>query len=197
MMEKMATRKIAFLISRLFDPFFETPLFLFFLIAKSGLPPQRQLILTAVILFEFVLLFGYFLLARRRKEISDWDISDVRQRRRLYLLTSVCLLSLLVFFRIFGNPFLFNLGLILCFLTLAVTAITFFWKISVHAVANTTFILYLNFLFGWQYFWLFLILPPLLWARFVLKKHTPKQLLAGVLLPTVVVLSFFLVLGYL
>ena len=71
--------------------------------------------------------------------------------------------------------------LMLCYavVTTAMMLITFFWKISVHScgVVGPSMALSVGF---WPYGLLyFLLLPPVIWSRYVLRKHTPLQLAMG------------------
>lgn len=65
------------------------------------------------------------------------------------------------------------------FVTLVILFITPYWKISVHAcgVIGPTMGLAMAI---WPYGMLYiLLLPPIVWSRYVLRKHTPMQLAMG------------------
>ena len=71
--------------------------------------------------------------------------------------------------------------LMLCYavVTAAIALITPFWKISIHScgIIGPSIGLAIAF-WPWGLLY-FLLLPPVVWSRYVLKKHTPLQLLMG------------------
>src|SRR5258708_411972 len=85
----------------------------------------------------------------------------------------------LIFIYFYGNKLLFDLNLITILILVVVGVITRFWKISFHASLITGTVILTNFLFNWSLPFLYLLIPVVLWARFVLKHHNLNQLLAG------------------
>lgn len=90
-----------------------------------------------------------------------------------------------------GTTFLYWLGapdivwvLMLCYavVTAAITLITFYWKISIHACGCVGPSLALCFQFGPIGAVYFVLLPFAMWSRYVKRKHTPAQLVAGAVL---------------
>lgn len=71
--------------------------------------------------------------------------------------------------------------LMVCYavVTAAMTIITPYWKISIHScgVIGPSIAMSLTF-WPWGLLY-FLIFPPVVWSRYVLKKHTPLQLTMG------------------
>jgi hypothetical protein len=74
----------------------------------------------------------------------------------------------------------------------AITIITAFWKISLHAAGVTSISLALIFLYGTIAIPTILLVPLVLWARLTLKKHTPAQLALGTLLSATIVSATFI-----
>lgn len=72
----------------------------------------------------------------------------------------------------------------------------FNFKISGHIIMATVTIAGVNLFLGRQFLWLFLLLIPIIWARSTLKVHTLAQLLAGFILPTVIMLLALLLFGW-
>lgn len=191
-------QKLATIISHLFDPAVTFPFLLVVMVLKSGLNIfQTKHLLIALFVVDLLIPGIYFFFALYKHWISDWEMSKREERLVPYGLTLVCWLIGLILVHVWGNDFLLNLGLAFYLVALLGSVITLFWKISVHAVANTALALVLNFLFGWRVPWLYLIIPLVCWARWEKKKHTVAQLVAGFLLSLVVVLSTFRVFGYL
>ena len=86
--------------------------------------------------------------------------------------------------------------LMLCYavVTLAMMIITFYWKISIHSVGVIGPTMALAYAF-WPWGLLFaLIFPPIVWSRYVLKKHTPAQLAGGAIAGIIITGSLFLLL---
>jgi membrane-associated phospholipid phosphatase len=86
--------------------------------------------------------------------------------------------------------------LMLCYalVTAAILIITPYWKISIHScgVVGPSMALAVGF---WPYGLLyFLLLPPVIWSRYVLQKHTPLQLLMGAVVGFVITAVLFILL---
>jgi len=93
---------------------------------------------------------------------------------------SVFLATLISYFFTYDSFFKINLLIFAFMLTLF--AVTLFFKISGHMFLSSYFVFTLNFLFGWNLLFLFLIVPIVALARLYLKAHTPFEVLAGILL---------------
>ena len=189
--------KIAKIITFVFDPTVIIPLFFAVLVSETGLTPsQIKVILPLIFLVDVILPASLFFLSLREGWISDWEISKRKERINLYVI--VCLLwfvgSGIAYF--LGNELLFRLHLIFLLTFLAGVVLTLFWKVSMHMLVDTTVVIILNFLFA-GFWWLYLLLPIIAWARWQRKKHTISQLMGGFLLSLVVVLSSFRLFGYL
>lgn len=86
--------------------------------------------------------------------------------------------------------------LMLCYalVTGAIFLITPFWKISIHScgVIGPSMALTMAF---WPYGLVyFLLLPPVIWSRYVLQKHTPLQLVMGAVVGFVITEIVFILL---
>jgi membrane-associated phospholipid phosphatase len=75
------------------------------------------------------------------------------------------------------------------------TIITLIWKISLHAATMTAMVTILVLFSGSIFLWFYLFLIPIIWARLVLKQHTPAQLGAGIALGVSVTLVAYKVFG--
>lgn len=120
----------------------------------------------------------------RTGRISDIHMSAIHERHIPYLIavtSSAVAYALLV---LFDGPILLRCLAILSFITLgALGLINTRWLISIHATAAASTWLILSLIFGWV---VSLILLPFLvlicLIRLYLKRHTPGQVLAGVVL---------------
>ncbi|MBP5394759.1 MAG: hypothetical protein J6Y18_02480, partial [Candidatus Methanomethylophilaceae archaeon] len=68
------------------------------------------------------------------------------------------------------------------------------WTISIHAIGCVGPSMALAYVFGWQGGLLILLLPVVIFCRYVLRKHTPAQLAAGALLGLVLTGALFILL---
>ncbi len=83
--------------------------------------------------------------------------------------------------------------LFICYMvvTFAITIITNWWKISIHAcgmIGPTMAITWIYFPWGLL---LLLLVPPICWSRYVLKKHTPAQMVGGIVVGFVLTAILF------
>ncbi|MDP3998766.1 MAG: hypothetical protein Q8P89_04095 [bacterium] len=145
-------------------------------------------------LFVLAIPLLYFLYALRRKKISDWEVTERRERYVLYFLSLLCGGLGLWLLQPFGSRSLITVALIFYLLGIFVTLINFAWKISAHAAGITTGALTFNLLLGQSPLFYFLI-PLVVWGRYVEQKHTPAQLLAGVILGVAVVFGVLTIRG--
>lgn len=183
--------KAAGVISFVFDPSVTFPLLLIVLISKTNLSSdQIRLTLPLILLIDIVLPGIVWFFSLKRQWVSDWEITKRAQRPNVYLTFSFFFFLGAAASFFFGNKLLGILHLIFTTAFFLATLITFFWKISIHMVVDTTVVTILNFLFP-NFWFLYLLLPIIAWSRFVRHKHTPGQLLGGFLLGLAVV--FFLV----
>lgn len=186
-------KKIAFLISRIFDPAFLTALSVLFAIWLSDLSKQEKV--TWLLIFEcfaFIIPLIIFEYQRRKHIISDVDITDRFQR--LPLFRSLTLLWAVSFYLAIS----FHLPVIILatigsgFFIIAIwTIITYYWKISAHIGGATAFVILSYFVFkiSWMVWAGPILILLIAWSRFILKKHTLKQIVGAFILASVIVFS--------
>lgn len=98
---------------------------------------------------------------------------------------------ILIPFLFFGVDKLLVEAVLLAFgISLVLLINNIFYRISFHVSINTSIILILNHFTDWKYILLFLTIPFVAWSRYYLKKHTPFQLLAGLLVPFIAYILF-------
>ena len=177
-------------VSNIFSPTTETLLIIWLATSLNitFLSPLKVFLIS--IFFCFVVPFGFFLFLIKIKKISDWDISNRKER---YVFNIITFFSIILCFSVFY--FLNEKALVYFYMRLLLPfllyfLITFFWKISGHMLVNSIFILLLYFRFQRS---IVLILGILLlivvgWSRIKLKKHTLAQVIAGALLPFYLIL---------
>lgn len=175
-------RVFAMIISRLFEPF----LLLFLLMvltAHNAHIVGWNLLYTMipVVSVVFVPPIALLLWAIRSKKISNWDISNRRQR--IYALVIFLFLFAIDIgiIRLMNIDMITQLFLFFFIVILGFFCITLFWKISGHLSTATLFISILIHWYGRAWWPLLLFLPVLAWSRVILKRHTIAQTLGGML----------------
>lgn len=133
------------------------------------------------------------------KKIADIEWKNLTDRRKILLplgIYSITCLTILTYF--LTNTTTFHLTILFSTIVLATLAIYTFtnFKISGHIIVATVTIANLNLAFGLKYFWLFLLIIPIIWARHTLKVHTLTELIAGLILPGVIIIAALLLFGW-
>ena len=131
------------------------------------------------------------------KRTGNEDVDIVRKEDRMIPL-AVGILSYLL-----GTVILYAMDaprivwvamLCYCVNTAVIMLITTRWKISIHATGCVGPSMALAYVFGWPGGLLIIILPVVVYCRYILRKHTPAQLAAGALLGFLLTGAIFLLL---
>ena len=152
-------------------------------LAPSNIPFFKVLGLS--LFFVFFIPAFFYLIFLKKGLISDFDITKKEERPKIHLVVLISVLLFLLVCWALGEKALVYFYLKIIFPFFAFALITLFWKISFHALMNTLFILllYLNTnnpaVLYMGVFLLFLVF----WAKLKINHHTLSQLLAGALLP--------------
>lgn len=174
----MKNHPLAKNISRISHPVLTFPICLILLFGVE----QSWQSLSFVISFTFGLPFLFFLWLFFTKKISDFDVSQRKQRYPIYALSLVGMLASLTFIYFFESDFLFNEFLRLFLLAIALVCINFKIKVSIHVATLTTLgILLTEFYEGSP--WIFLLVPLVAVSRLLLKRHSWLEVCLGALLP--------------
>jgi membrane-associated phospholipid phosphatase len=154
-------------------------------------------------LFSLVVILiglGILLYGMRSEIFSDFDLSKREERQRFYHITLVLALVFFVITVLIKGIFFHLSAVILaCFLViLAFNVVNGFIKASIHLGTVCAFVFAMGLLFGLNVFiYLVFLIPLMAWSRLFLKKHTPKELLVGGLLGTVMTILSFIILEFL
>ena len=188
------TAKLVSLIEQ--PPFLSIPAFIIICMLKSDDAVNGAISsLIAIIAASILPIFITFYFSRR---FGNEDKLDVYRKEDRFM-PLVC--GIISYFLgvaglyLVGAPQLATV-LMLCYalVTLAITIITPYWKISIHScgVMGPSLALTVGF---WPYGLLyFLLLPPVIWSRYVLKKHTPLQLAMGAIVGLLITAVVFVIL---
>jgi membrane-associated phospholipid phosphatase len=128
----------------------------------------------------------------RRKKLDDFFANPRQQRTIVYLIASTLGAVGWVVLRYGGGPglleatFAAGLAAIVVFMF-----INLFWKISLHTAFLSGAVAGLVIVYGAVAAWTVLLLPPVAWARMVLKQHSVVQVVAGAVLAAAIVTVMF------
>lgn len=181
------SHKLAYILSRMFDTSVTV-----FLVAMTFVLKAEFLWgwIIVMAMGNFIIPILFLLNSFRTQRITDLDITS-RQERVVWfsIAAGFWVLTLVAVFVI--DPLgivvvpdvmkLFQIWLAIFGVFNAV--ITYFWKISGHVMVATAWSLWLAFLWNpWFILLLVTLVPIISWGRWRLNKHTPAQLVGGILL---------------
>lgn len=172
----------ATIISRLFEPFF----LLFLLILLTALRADITgwnlvYMMVSIIGVVFVPPIVLLLWAIRSKKISDWDISNQRQRVNALAIFLFIFAIDMIIIRMMNMVSMTTLFLFFLITFIGIFCVTLFWKLSGHLSIAMIFAGVLIHWYGWGWWPLLLVLPVLAWSRIILKRHTIRQTIGGIL----------------
>lgn len=184
--------RVALGISVFFSPFIVPIVTVFFIVNEHANTFQEVFLWVAVIsTFVTVLPMLAILLLLRFSKVSNFHLHE--KEERLLPLCITCISMVL------GTILLYKLGaskkvvwVCLAFIvnSIVFSLITPFWKISFHTSVTTGCIIVLVLLIDVKLLWLFLVIPPITWARVYRKRHTFLQTVAGVVLAIINTILF-------
>lgn len=180
-------------ISIITSPFIITPIFGLWVIGiYSNNLKEFTIWGLSFIVLTILLPFLVILIKIKREKIKDLHIAVREQRAEPFLLAVIGSLLLAGVYKIINTPYeLFALAIVLGINGLVFYLITKFWKISIHAATFFGSILIVSILINPYLFFLFLILPIIVWARVKRERHNLWQGLIACLVVTIITLSVF------
>lgn len=191
----MSKKQIATIISRLFDPVWLIPGMLALAAGWSLFNGLRWRFIVILLLIDGLIPFLYFVHLLSTKEISDWDTTKREQRIKLYGFTLVVHGIGIIIAILFRKVILAEILFIFWMMALMFTLISFRWKISIHTGVSAATVVFLGLLFGARWWWLFMIVALVAWARVVMKKHSFWQAATGACLAAGILLLGFKLFG--
>lgn len=186
-------KQLAQLISVVFSPLLMIPLIILVTLNYTWDPEERVLTLISFILGGVIPILAVLTFLKLTGKITDWGISVRTQRYRLNIVAVVSCTIILLVMHVIENISVFQYTFMLFILTVLFTLLTFFTKISAHTSSITLIGFTLVLIFGIEFWWVFTLIPIVVWARVELKKHTLFQALCGAILTACV----FLLMSYL
>ncbi len=170
------------IISRMLDPFI---VFFSLMIMASlqGGASGKDLLFTLFVIVVGILVppMSLLLWAVRTKKVTNWDVSNRKQRVWVFLIFFFFLFIDMFIINLLHNEELSNLFIFVIISFIGTFAITLFWKISGHLSTLASGISMILHWYGWNWWPILLFLPILAWSRVVLKRHTLAQTIGGIL----------------
>ena len=171
--------------------------FSYILIAETTGNHGQALVWSAVSAF-FVSLVGAFVWWGVRKGFfTNLDVSDRRQRPKLFLFAAAVCIIYLAIVLYFGGPKIIYVGLgtLLVGIILA-EIINLKVKASMHMAIFTAFSIAMGILNSGFFWVLILMIPVVAWSRLRLKRHTMKEVVVGTVFGACIVLAVYGVIQY-
>jgi membrane-associated phospholipid phosphatase len=169
------------IISRLFDPLIVSTVLFLLAGQKNGvvgwdLGGFFAILLVTMILPPILALFW----AIKTGRISNWDLSDRRQRIRAFSFFPLFLILDYLVLYILGIPLVLSVFLWFCVLFTGFFFITLFYKISGHLSYLTFIVCVVLYWYGWHVWPILFFIPLVAWSRLKLKRHTVFEVVVGV-----------------
>lgn len=124
-----------------------------------------------------------------KKKTVDLYVSRMERRTPFFLMAITSYACAATIFFITDSRIMFLVAVSYICVTLSVMLVNLFWKISVHSAAVAGPVAGLVYVFGIKAMPLYVLLVPIVWARMKLGAHTLAQLIAGIVLSTLVTLG--------
>ncbi|MBP8933250.1 MAG: hypothetical protein KBG67_02325 [Candidatus Atribacteria bacterium] len=191
----MELRKIAKILSIIFQPTF-IPIALYIIVSLYVAPSVTGFYyaLIGIVFITLAPMVLVYILARYNK-ISDPDLSDRRERFVPYIsIVGLYIIGFFVFWLLQAPYPILAITASYIVVTFIGAFVSLFWKISMHMAGVAGPVTALVFLVNPIFILAYLLLIPLGWARYTLKKHTLLQIIMGSgfsVLLTFIVIRFF------
>lgn len=189
--------RIAKFLSAIFEPYTVGSFTLLLILSKVESSNQEKLIWLLVAFFVGVLPPLLVLIYEKRTgRISDWFMSIRKERRDVQLAWVAGSSFFTALALIYALPRLIQaLSLSFFLLSLAITMINFYWKISVHTAMITLAVLVLVLSYSSGFVFLVILIFLVAWARIRLGAHTLSQVSAAALLTILITYFWFNLFG--
>jgi len=182
--------KIAYIISRIFDPVLLL-LPLGIIVMSSGHLDGRNRLAWALVLILFLAvlpIITVIIMIKKKKFTLEMERKEDRTPFFITILF-FWLIGLILSWSLSGPRLIIGLIAGAMIIVTLMTIINFYTKISGHSMMITAGGFLINLLYGWNYWWLFLFVPIVAWSRYVLKLHTIGQLIGGCCLGGLVLIA--------
>lgn len=190
---------LAFGVSAVLSPYIAAAVFIM-IVVYSYAQDLRQFLPWMLTFFLFAIIIpGFYILwLLESHRISDIHMAKLSDRKIPFLVGAVSSIigAVLLYFLHAARP-VFVISVIYAVNSTVIALVTQYWKISVHTGTFASIATISVILFGTQFWWLYLLLVPLAWARIFRRRHTIWQTVMGAALMSLLTLATFWFFGYL
>lgn len=139
----------------------------------------------------------YVYVAYKKGKVSDINMSEREERLRPLIISLIgaVIVMWVLMDRNAPKP-LILLGMTLVSELVVIIFVTTFWKISLHALAYSSAVTLLAYLFNPLAVVLYIFLVPIGWARIYRKRHSLLQVIVGSIVGLIIVLAIFMLFDY-
>jgi membrane-associated phospholipid phosphatase len=185
--------KFAKALSRIFDgSLISIPIFIIICLAIIKNPLSALGWAFLCILFGTLIPYLYIFFLFRKNIIDDMHVPNKENRIKPLIVTIVCyILGYFVLYILEAHIFLRSIFVASIIITVILTAITYFWKISFHTSWVTFVTITYYVLFGKWMLTLLLLTILVGWARVKIKRHTILQVTLGAAISAIVTLFVY------
>jgi len=180
-----------------FPPLVATVFFVFLIFWYSADFNQGLRWIVAISPFLIFLPLLFFAVSYRLGWVSDIDFTDRRERPAFLFgfIASMAIAAAISYFLHVPLKFFVYLfsGMVLL---IELAIISLYWKISLHTAVTTSVLTAVVVLGGVAFAPLFLLIPVVVWARVLLKKHTVAQAIGGAVLAFITTIIIFNIFGF-
>jgi hypothetical protein len=174
------------ILSRIFDP----PVVIVFLtviaVWLSGLSHRGFLFFALLLPVMLGLPLAFFVWRLHTHQVTNWDITNRKERIIPLLAFIVFLFVDLLIISIMQNSFLLHVFILYFFWVVGFFILTLIFKISGHSGMTTLAVGLLLHWFGWSMWPVIAAIPVICWARVTRRDHTLFQVVAGVIYSLVI-----------
>lgn len=126
------------------------------------------------------------------KVFSNFDVSKREQRPLLFYFSAFAIFCYLLSLYILGGPKILFIAIFAIILGLIVIIVVNRWiKASIHMATATSVLLFIGIVYRGYFFLLLILLPLLAWARIKTREHTPLETIIGSILGIVITLVVY------
>jgi len=190
---------LAFFVSAILSPYITATVFITVIVYRYS-ETFAQFLPWILTFFLFAILLPgiYVLWLFETRQIKNVHINNIKDRKTPFLLLafSSAVGAVLLWLLGAARPVVV-IGVVYAVNATVIAMITQYWKISVHTAMFSSIATITIILFGIQFWWLYLFLIPLTWARITRKRHTIWQAVSGSILAFFFTALVFWVFGYL
>ncbi len=185
--------KFAKALSRIFDgSHISIPVFIIICLAIIKNPLSALGWAFLCILFGTLIPYLYIFFLFKKNVIDDMHVPNKENRIKPLIVTIVCyVIGYFVLYILKAHIFLRSIFVASIIITIILTAITYFWKISFHTSWVTFVTITYYVLFGKWMLTLLLLTILVGWARVKIKRHTILQVILGAAISAIVTLFVY------